>query len=298
MSSTIHITSGDCAGSILGKSGVGGEVFVWHDILYEGPRKLGWPDDDTLQDRAQFLEHATGGGLSRDLVLKTLRAQYCKLEEVNKYGELVLWFDACLFDQAMLSHILACLRILGNQKAELICVDSFPGIIPYNGLGQLSPEQMASVYDWRQPVTQTQFSFAERVDNAFALQDENEFVKLSKLAEAPLPWVPSAVMRWLREKPDVVTGLGRLESLALSALHSGCRTPAEIFKHVSGNDTPPQFWGDTTLWAKINALADRKPPLVLIEGPDRRLPQWEGKSDLKLFRVRLSLDPGTAPSNA
>ncbi|MEI6421473.1 MAG: hypothetical protein WCP55_04590, partial [Lentisphaerota bacterium] len=81
------------------------------------------------------------------------------------------------------------------------------------------------------------------------------------------------------------TGLGRIETLALSALHSGCRTPAEIFKHVSGNDTPPQFWGDTTLWAKINALADRKPPLVLIEGPDKHLPQWEGISDLKLFKV-------------
>lgn len=285
MSSIIHITSGDCAGSLLAKSGIGGEVFVWHDILYDGPRKAGWPDDDTLRARARFLENATGGGLTGKLILETFKTQYRKLEEIEKYDKLLLWFDACLFDQAMLSHILACMRFLGNQKAELICIDAFPGIEPFHGLGQLSPEQMASVYDRRQEVTEDQFSFADRVDRAFALQDEKEFLELSKLSAAPLPWIPSAVARWLQEKPDAVTGLGRLDRLALDALRSGCRTPAEIFRHVSANDTPPQFWGDTTLWAKINTLAERKPPLVRIEGPDKLLPQWEGISDLKMFKV-------------
>lgn len=32
------MTSGDCAGELLEKSGLPGEVFVWHDILYDGPR--------------------------------------------------------------------------------------------------------------------------------------------------------------------------------------------------------------------------------------------------------------------
>ncbi len=40
------------------------------------------------------------------------------------------------------------------------------------------------------------------------------------------------------------------------------------------------------LWGKINGLADREPPLVEIEGPLPRLPQWEGIADLSLFRVR------------
>lgn len=31
----LHITSGDIAGESLKRSGVDGEVFVWHDILYE-----------------------------------------------------------------------------------------------------------------------------------------------------------------------------------------------------------------------------------------------------------------------
>jgi hypothetical protein len=285
MKTALHITSGDIAGDSLVKSGFPGEVLVWHDILYDGPRRRGWPDDDTLDARARFLQESTGEGLSQQHVLETLKAQYAKLETAARYDMLVLWFDACLFDQSMLCHILTCLRILGMEKADLLCIDAFPGIEPYHGLGQLSPEQLASMYDERKPLRIDQFLFAEHVDRAFALKDQVAFTELSGLTEAPLPWVPAAVRRWVQEQPDQFTGLGRLEKHALEAIRSGCRTLSEIFSTVSARETPPQFWGDITLWEKINALADREPPMVMIEGPMDRLPQWEGIADFKLFRV-------------
>ncbi len=285
MRSVLHITSGDIAGSSLAKSGIPGEVFVWHDILYEGPRRPGWPDDDILRARARFLEQTTGGGLSKELVLKTLRSQYCQLKTAPEYERLVLWFDACLFDQSMLAHILACLRLQVCQNADLLCVDAFPGIEPFDGLGQLRPAQLASLYDRHRPVTDAMFSFAERVDHAFALQDRVAFDELAACRDAPLPWVPAAVARWLQETPDAQSGLGRLERLVLEALRAGVETPRKIFSTVSAKDTHPQFWGDTTLWAKINALANRQPPLVRIDGPTPRLPQWDGMADLNLFTI-------------
>ncbi len=57
----LHITSGDYAGDSLAKSGIAGEVFVWHDILYDGIRKPGWPNVEDLEARAQFLEQTTAG---------------------------------------------------------------------------------------------------------------------------------------------------------------------------------------------------------------------------------------------
>lgn len=78
MTETLHITSGDIAGANLIKSGIPGEIFVWHDIMYDGPRKSGLPDDEILVARASFLESTTGGGLSKDYVLDTLKNQYCK----------------------------------------------------------------------------------------------------------------------------------------------------------------------------------------------------------------------------
>jgi hypothetical protein len=285
MKRVLQITGGDVAGENLKKSGVAGELLVWHDILYDGPRRPGWPDEDVLVARTHFLEEVTGGGLGRNEILETLKKQYLKLETVKDYDELVLWFDACLFDQSMLCHILACLKSKGVESAQLICVDAFPGIVPYNGIGQLSPEQLFSVYDRRHEVTFDQFRFAERVDRAFALQDSAEFIELAALGEAPLPWIPAAVTRWLQEQPDAATGLGCLERLALEAIRSGCRHPSEIFTFVARHDMPPQYWGDITLWAKINGLATRNPPLVRVEGPEPLLPQWSYPGGLGAFSV-------------
>lgn len=286
MKRILHITSGDIAGENLKKSGVGGEVFVWHDILYDGPRNQGSPGDDTLNARALFLEEITGGGLGRQEILETLKNQYRALEAAGNYDGLVLWFDACLFDQSMLAHILACMKVKGIESAELVCVDAFPGIVPYNGIGQLLPDQLASVYDRRRPVTPEQLSFADQVDRAFTLQAPSAFVELARCGNAPLPHIPAAVARWLKERPDETTGLGLLEQLALDAIRSGCTAPADIFRFVAAHDEPPQYWGDITLWAKINGLATRPSPLVKIEGPTPLLPQWNCQGQLKSYFVR------------
>ncbi|HYQ70334.1 MAG TPA: hypothetical protein VET88_00245, partial [Gammaproteobacteria bacterium] len=171
---------------------------------------------------------------------------------------------------------------------ELLCVDEFPGIEPFHGLGQLLPAQLSSLYDSRQPVSAAQFDFAALVDTAFASRDLPMLEALSEMTGAPLPWVPAAVTRWLQEQPDPTRGLGRLECLALAALRTGCDTPERIFAAVAAADTPPQFWGDTTLWAKLNGLAERVPPLVQIEGPASRLPQWQSEVSLEDFRIKLA----------
>jgi hypothetical protein len=286
MADILHITSGDSAGGSLAKAGLPGEVFVWHDILYDGPRNPGWPSEGTLGARALFLEESTAGGLDRQHVLETLRSQYRKLAQAATHERIVLWFDACLFDQSMLAHILTCLHHKSIFNVELLCVDAFPGIEPFHGLGQLLPEQLAPLYDNRIPVTEEQFSFAVLVDKAFATQNSAMLTELSAITKAPLPWIPAAVTRWIQEQPDPTSGLGRLERLALAAVRGGCETPVKIFEFVAAADTPPQFWGDTTLWAKINGLADCVPPLMRIEGPTDRLPQWESEVSLKDFKIK------------
>jgi hypothetical protein len=289
---TLHLTSGDCAGELLTKSGISGEVFVWHDILYDGPRIPGWPDTANLEARARFLEGETGGGLKREFILATLLEQYRKLADAAGCERVVLWFDACLFDQSMLVHVLNCLSLREIRQVELLCVAEFPGIVPYHGLGQLQPSQLDALYDQRRPVSQAQFDYSRIVDLAFANRDQTLLSELAGQVGAPLPWIPSAVTRWLQELPDPATGLGRLEDLILKAIRAGAHTPGEIFSRVAALDTPPQFWGDSTLWKKINGLADRRPPLLEIAGPQPRLPQWQSDVDLNLFRITKTVDAG------
>ena len=286
----LHITSGDIAGGLLEDSGLPGEVFVWHDILYDGSRNSGWPNEETLHGRALFLEQLTAGGLHRDYILKTLRRQYSTLENAGTYDAVVLWFDACLFDQSMLAHILACMGEKELTRAELICVSEFPGITPFHGLGQLMPEQLASLYEERRPITAQQFQFAALVDKAFAQQRPAVLTELCQATDCPLEWIPAAAARWLQEYPDPKTGLGRLERLALKAIRDGCASPGEILASVAGADTPPRYWGDTTLWATLNRLAERQPPLIKITGPRNRLPQWTSEIPLKEFKIEPSGD--------
>jgi hypothetical protein len=260
--------------------------------MYDGPRCPGWPDEETLNARAVFLEKATAGGLNKRRILETLHHQYRKLMQAAANEHIVLWFDACLFDQSMLAHILTCLFHRGAQGVELLCVNAFPGIEPFHGLGQMQPDQLASVYGNRQPVSNSQFRFAVRVDKAFATQDSGVLTELSQATNAPLPWIPAALARWLQERPDPVTGLGRLEDLTLRAIRAGCMTPSKIFTAVAAADTPPHFWGNITLWAKINALAEREPPLVRIEGPMDRLPQWECEVPINDFTIKALPNPG------
>ena len=71
----------------------------------------------------------------------------------------------------------------------------------------------------------------------------------------------------------------------MNVLQRGSYRPAELMKAVSELDTPPQYWGDMTLWKKVNELADFGK--VIIDGPADRLPQWSGGLDLNDFRLSL-----------
>jgi len=287
MKQILHITSGDTVGDLLRHSGLAGDIFVWHDILYEGPRSPGWPDDETLKLRAHFLVNFSGGGLGFDQVLTTLGSQYARLKECDSYEHVVLWFDGCLFDQSMLVHILACLSHLAFANVELICINSFPGIEPFHGLGQLSAAQLASLFGQRVAVTQKHYDFAVKADVAFASDEPAELSAISQMHSDVLPYLPAAMDRLIQEMPHSRTALGRLEKLIMSAAASGCETPATLFNFVAAREPPPQYWGDTTLWAKINGLAEREPPLLKIEGPAPRLPQWSGSLNLNEFKISV-----------
>ncbi len=297
MNGPLHITDGDHAAGLLAQSGLAGDVLAWRDVLYDAPRHAGWPSHDAMAERAAALAAGTGGALARETILDGLQKQYRALADAVNQRPIVLWFDACLFDQSMLAHILSCLAERDARDVELLAVDAFPGIEPFHGLGQLTAAQLAALYDHsghsgrsgrRQAVTAAQWQFAIQVERAFATQDAVQLAAIASRSDAPLPWVPAAAARWLLEQPDPLTGLGRLETLALTAVRNGCETPAQVFAHVAAADTPPQYWGDTTLWAKINGLADRQPPLVTIEGHATRLPQWGSGSSLADFIIRPS----------
>lgn len=290
--SFLHVLDGDGTDVTFAETGLPGERLVWRDVLYEGPRTGAVPPDEReLAARARYLtaDAPPGRTPTPEGALRMLRAQYARLRRAAAEGTpLVLWFDACLFDQAMLAHVLACLSVWGMPPSvALICPDSFPGHPRFNGLGELTAAELASLWSAREPLTSAHVAYAVRADRAFALRDRALLEALAAESDAPLRFVPAAARRLLQEFPDPVTGVGRLEQLALQAVAAGAHTPPEIFRAAARLDSPPQYWGDSQLYRTLNRLAEQTPPRLVIDAPGGKIPAFATPEELAPIRVRL-----------
>ena len=80
-----------------------------------------------------------------------------------RYAHIVLWFEHDLYDQACLVRVLATLAARPTlPRVELVCIDRFPGIARFIGLGQLSPEQLGGLWRRRKPVGRRQLALGAR----------------------------------------------------------------------------------------------------------------------------------------
>jgi hypothetical protein len=246
----LHITNGDAAGDKL-RTFVAGDVVLSCDVLHDGPVER----DDAAATRT------------------LARAAGC--------DEVVLWFEHDLFDQLNLIRTLTLLDEKVRRKADtteatvvsgfsrtvsLICIDEYPGVARFIGLGQLTPEQLRSLWPSRRPVTRAQFDVARRAWDAFCSPDPSALEALSRDAgvDGALPFLRAAVLRLFEEYPWTTTGLSRTEAAALQSLRDGPLTGFQLFPRTQLHEERP-FLGDWALFAIVERLAAARVPLVAID---------------------------------
>ena len=172
-----------------------------------------------------------------------LRARDERLEAAVEAGErVVLWFEHDLYDQLQLLQILAGLpdRPVG---VELICVGSFPGRPGFPGLGELEPEELASLWPVRTPVTNEHVRAARAGWDAFRGTDPRAIARMAATPDARLPFVAAALRRLLEELPGARDGLARTERQLLAAIAAGARTRERAFVEAAASEEAP-FLGD------------------------------------------------------
>ncbi len=261
----LHVTNGDSAGGTLRQAGIPGTVVAWADVLHEGPVP---PDDDLngwLEVRARFIAGAGWESVER---ARAVQQEWARtLGGFADYNEVVFWFEHDLFDQLLLIRHLAWLgrQTRGNTSIRLICIGSYPGIPRFIGLGQLTPEQLAPLFETRQDVTATQYEVARRAWSAFTGSEPTGLEAVTSGETASLPFLGSALRRFLEEYPDLRTGLPRTERHVLECLEGQPLSPGELFRRYSGREEAP-FMGDTVLWDRLEALARDPNPLVALAG--------------------------------
>jgi hypothetical protein len=279
----LHITNGDSAGDKLRRI-VDGEVTVTCDVLHEGPVPA-VDGDAWYQTRGQFL--AGAHGFSAEQLQDDLARWDAKVADaVSRGDEVVLWFEHDLFDQLLLIRTLDLLVGMPapssrSGKADtmsvgLICIDRFPGVERFIGLGQLSEHQLATLIGTERSVTAEQYSLAVEAWAAFRSPDPHELLAIAvglpasrsegqadTTNDAPLPFLRDALLRLLAEYPSAANGLTGTEQLALEALGAGPMTGWALFVATQAREPRP-FMGDTTFFGIIGALASARVPLVAI----------------------------------
>ena len=231
--STLHITNGDCAAGTL-REFLPDRVVITADVLWEGPVPP-WSN--------------------------------AAIDEAGSYDEVVLWFEHDLFDQLLLIRTLTMLS-KANPNVTMICIGEFPGIERFIGLGQLTAEQLASLYPTRQPVTRTQYDTAASAWSAFCADDPR--LLMSRHASSALPFLDTAIRRFFEQYPSTVNGMSRTGDAALRALASGQLKGGALFSAVQRVEERP-FMGDSSFWDLLRTLASARVPLVRVAGDTREM---------------------------
>jgi hypothetical protein len=261
----LHFTNGDSAADLIARSGIPGTVVPWRDVLHEGPIPAELGLDELRVVRARFI--ADRGWGTYDRVLAEFAERDEQLAAFREKNETVLWFEADLYDQLQLLQILDWFagQSLGRSALSLICVGSYPGVSPFHGLGQLTPSQIAWLFPGRRQVTAAQLGLGQAAWSAVRSPDPTAIERVIASDTQSLPFLGSALRRFLEEYPGVRDGLSRTERQAVERLRLGSSTPEVLFRAAADREERP-FLGDATFWHQLQELAAG--PISLLQPAD------------------------------
>jgi hypothetical protein len=261
----LHVTNGDGAANLLKASGLAGDVLVWRDPMHHGPFPADLDLDAVSDMRARYLGGTTG---SYEDAARDFRLRNDHLRAAAGYSEVTLWFEHDLLDQLQILQLLDWFSDadVGATKLSLICIDRFPGIEPFRGLGQLHEDQIAGLHETRRPVSRAQLDLAVAGWVAFRASTPTRLEALLTSDLRPLPFLHAALTRHLEEFPWTLDGLTRSERQILEFVHQGVRAPGKLFAANMGRETA-LFEGDWRTFEHIADLCNAHTPLLRCE-PD------------------------------
>jgi hypothetical protein len=242
-------------------------------------------DEDLVGVRTQYL---LGSGDGTDDAWNDLQRWRAVIVDAHRsYDELVLWFEHDLFDQLNLIQLLSWLpsRLPAGKAVSLICISSFPGHRDFHGLGELSAEELASLFPTRHLVGAPEYAVADRAWRAFREPTPEALDSLRHSDTAAIPYLARALERFLEDYPSKRDGLSRSERHLLLLADEGVQ-PARAFPRMhEGEDA--YYISDLSFLDLIEALSSTSPPLI--EHTDRLISLTaEGRSVLAGRRDRVS----------
>lgn len=269
----LHVANGTCTTRIIESAGIPGERSIWADPLYEGPVPAGLSDGELLEVRRRYLagpgdlKWAAWAGPDPTLdPANDMREWRARIERHESYDELILWFEHDLFDQLNLIHVLTWIRehLPSAKPVSLVCIASFPRRPNFKGLGELTPEELASLVETRQRVDREQFELAERAWRAFRAPTPEALEALGRGDTSALPYLAPAIGRFLQEYPWTRDGLSRTERRLLELANGDGIALSKAFPRMHDGEKA-YYVTDASLAALAEALSNAAPSLLTLD---------------------------------
>ena len=260
----LHIHCCDSSADSLRASGIAGKIITWYDPLLEGATPEGVSSREWLRLRAANLQSFFPDETAATQAIVEMEQ---RLQQYIDFSEVVLWFDACLFDQLILIRQLDWFAHTDfpPQCLSLICIGEFPGHAIFHGLSELSSSELASLLITRHQVTAAETTLACKAWAAYRAPSPAAIEKILGENTDALPYLRSALLQHLARFPSTVNGLNRLEQAALTAISTGHQSLWEIMQFAS-KEIVPAYFGDSYLFSLLEYLCSGARPLLRESG--------------------------------
>lgn len=244
----LHILNGDFALNLWQQCNFQAQSLVWKETYLEGP--LPKTEDLTVfrKARAEFLSGFTelaAAGIDRIRLYHHLQQMDETLLSLSNNGELMLWFDSCIFDQTILMRILYLLKQknVPLPRIFLYCCDG--NCLKLNDF-KLGYEQKIRLLPEDLDTGSRAWLFFQNRDagNLRYLAKQEKFTRLRAMKKA--------LLRCADELPDT-KGLTRSQRQILQLVAAKKSSFREIFTGLNVFEEYP-FLGDTACQRYLDDL--------------------------------------------
>jgi hypothetical protein len=204
---TLHITNGSSLTDYLKDLDVKGDVLTWHEMLCEGPTTTIIDSKEFIEARQAFLN------VYYDVEIDeyAYKNEIGKIDHIENYTEIVLWFEYDLFCHI---NLMAVINLLQQKKVTLplylVCSGRVKGEKDLKGLGELSPEQLLEHYKNKIKLNENDIDIATTVWGIYCGKDHN-LLKPFIVKTSSFKYLNSCLKAHLKRFPDSKNGLSRLE---------------------------------------------------------------------------------------
>lgn len=265
----LHITNGTSLTNYLEKLDISTNenTITWQETLCVGPTIENIDSKEFIKIRKAFFRSFYNIKLST----KEISSELNKLNKIDEFSEIVLWFEYDLFCHINLVAVISLLHQRGiSLPIYLVCSGRVEGEKGLKGLAELKPKQLEDHYKNKIKLSDDDLSLAKHIWQIYCGKDHNLLLPLITRSSS-FKYLNNCLKAHIRRFPDTRSGISTLEYNILKLIKENKITSK---RHLVGYTLHYQGYygyGDLQIERVIDLLS-----LFFVETEDRLILNREG----------------------